>query len=483
MQFLFSTDFELCTVVEGTLDPQRRKMALERLLDVIRDQVPWLRGPSGLFTPYGRFYIDLNQHFEAALPECDSPYMLATLHEQVCRLLRKAVDSLQRRWRIGISLANNNHSGVFRPNHRDIWGFHECYLVDVHPRNLPEDLVLPFLATRVYQGSGVIMYPSGTYLAGARAHCMDRAVGGATHEHGRRAIHSTARDENHMGPDPDRFRYHLLPADGHRAHFNLALLFGASALTWRAILVDRQLKRRLPRLVSAGDGWTNVLRRFNVLAKPGQPPRVDPLVVATQREYLAACRRLVDGKKQSPPWAGRVLRDWSDTLDAMEHGDRAWLAARLDAFLKHKFFSLILRDRGKQWTDLIGDKQLCAEMELINHSYHEITDPDSYFDQLEEAGELADQVAPTVAPGSEPNIPQTETRAKARARFIVENAGDRNLVMDWGHVVDRRGRCRTLWNPFGQVYSQWEEEGPPSTEIDGLVSRMLLSRRSDEIPF
>ncbi|NQT40450.1 MAG: hypothetical protein HQ581_23350 [Planctomycetes bacterium] len=83
---------ELCTVVEGTHDPQRRKMALERLLDAIRDQVPWLRGPSGIFTPYGRFYIDLNQHFEAAFPECDSPYMLATLHEQVCRLLRQVVD-------------------------------------------------------------------------------------------------------------------------------------------------------------------------------------------------------------------------------------------------------------------------------------------------------------------------------------------------------------------------------------------------------
>ena len=29
---------------------------------------------------------------------------------------------------------------------------------------------------------------------------MNQATGGSTHVHGTRAIHSTARDEHHMGP-------------------------------------------------------------------------------------------------------------------------------------------------------------------------------------------------------------------------------------------------------------------------------------------
>jgi hypothetical protein len=293
--------------------------------------------------------------------------------------------------------------------------------------------------------------------------------------HGSRAIYSTARDEHHMGPTPEQFRCHLIVADGQRSMFNTALRFGATALALKAMLYDRRLSRCLPRLDGRGHNWVEILRSLNRLATPGQPPRVDPLVIATQQVFLEAGRRFAYRLSPAPPWVPRVLQDWSDTLDAMRRDDRAWLAARLDPFIKYEFFSSVLHHRGKSWGDVPGNAELCTELELLNYSYHELTDPESYFDRLQRAGALRQRVAEPLAPGAEPEpyVPQTETRAKARAKFIIANSRDQSLVMDWGEVHELpTGRRRTLWDPFAPAYGDWEDAAEAPDEARLLFERM-----------
>ncbi|MGA2030812.1 MAG: proteasome accessory factor PafA2 family protein [Thermoguttaceae bacterium] len=487
-RFLFSTDMELHTVVRGGGDEDRVRAALDHLLRTLWHMLPALPGPSGIFTPYGRFYVDLHNHFEAALCEADCPCLLAVLLEQVTTLLRTAVGNLRRATGIDISLGNNNHDGLLTPGKEDIWGFHENFLVDRHPVEFPLDLVLPFLVTRVYQGSGAIEFPSGNFLAGARAQCMNHAAGGSTHVQGSRAIYSTARDEHHMGPASDKFRLHLILADGHRSMFNTSLLFGASALAWKAVLYDRRLARSLPRFGVREHEWVETLRSLNCLAADGNPPRVDPLVIATQQAFLDASCRFAEQLSPAPPWVARTIGDWSATLQAMKLDDRRWLAARLDPFIKHEFFSSVLAHRGKSWADVPGNAQLCTELELLNYSYHELTDPQSYFDRLEQAGALDHRVADLLPPGAEPEryVPQTESRAKARARFIIEHSYDKDLVVDWGEVSEpRAGRRRTLWDPFAAAYSDWQPSPDQSHELQQLLAGLRGGRRrpASEEPF
>jgi hypothetical protein len=479
-QFLFSTDMELHTVVRGGGGEDRVRAALGQLLSTLWHMLPALHGPSGIFTPYGRFYVDLHNHFEAAVCEADCPYLLAVLLEQVTALLRTAVGNLRRATGIDISLGNNNHDGLLTRDKGDIWGFHENYLADRHPAEFPLDLALPFLATRVYQGSGAIEFPSGNFLAGSRAHCMNQASGGSTHVHGSRAIYSTARDEHHMGPAPEKFRQHLILADGHRSMFNTSLLFGASALAWKAMLYDRRLSRSLPRFGLRGQQWVAALRSLNRLAAPGDPPRVDPLAIATQQAFLEASCRFAEQLSPAPPWVVRTIRDWTATLQAMKRDERVWLAARLDPFIKHEFLSSVLAHRRKSWADVPHNAQLCTELELLNYSYHELTDPQSYFDRLERAGALDHRVAAPLPPGAEPerNVPQTESRAKARARFIIAHSYDTDLVIDWAEVSDlRAGRRRTLWDPFAKAYSDWEPSPDRCDELHHLLAGLRAGRR------
>jgi hypothetical protein len=102
---------------------------------------------------------------------------------------------------------------------------------------------------------------------------------------------------------------------------------------------------------------------------------------------------------------------------------------------------------------------LFDELVLVDQSYHEFASPHSVFARLEEAGGLAHRVGEAIEPGSEelPFVPEVATRAHARARFLREHGGRRELEMDWSRVVDRRtGQQRTLFDPFASDYADWQ---------------------------
>lgn len=480
--FLMSTEEECLTSTPK--NPEQVVVALPELLQAMATQVPTVAGPTGVFNGFGRAYNDA-YHLELAMAESHSPYVLALIAEcqrSIAAAARKRLADCG----LELVLANNNHSGVLQRGNA-VWGSHENYLVESHPTTFTE-LVLPFLVTRLYAGSGGIEFPMGNYLASVRAVFMEQVVGGDTTS--RRAVHSTCREEHHGGMNATRFRYHGILGDGHRSQFNLALQFGATALALKAIIFDSQLPRELAKLRAYADGkWLERLQQFNVLQTAGGELHIDPLVMTTQRIYLDASHRFVNQLKTVPAWVPILLRDWEATLLAYERLDREWLAARLDAFAKYEFYSGVLTSAGESWRTLPGQSHLFAELALLNHSYHSFAVEDSVFRQLEMQGLLQHRVGPPIVPGDEPDpfVPETSTRARARARFIREHSGQDQFVMDWSCVIDRRAqRIARLDDPFAQDFSPWQQFAiPADVDASGIPFRHLreMLRVMEDQPF
>lgn len=351
---LMSSDFECLTAVEGDCDCEANGVAAQAFVRAVGRLVPSLPGPSGIFSAYGRVYIECGDHVELALRECSSPYEFALVVEQVNQLAAQATTALAEQG-TRLLLTNNVHDGLLCKSNPLIWGCHENQLVSRHPRSFAFEL-LPFLSTRICGGAGGIEYPSGDFLAGVRANFMTLDIGGGTtHE---RALFSTSRDEHHMGENPSRFRLHLILGDGHRSQFNWSLHYGTTAMALKAIDFDRQLVDRLPPLPASGNNkpWVKITRRYNRLAAAGEPPRVDPLIVTVQRAYLDGARRWTDSLADPPDWMGRLLDDWEATLSAFERNDQEWLSQRLDPWIKHALFTEVLKQLGHCWRDVPGNK-------------------------------------------------------------------------------------------------------------------------------
>jgi pup-ligase protein len=454
-QFVMSTELECLTSVRGRKGATDRW--LEHFFEVMATLAPTLPARSGIFNAYGCIYVDCGFHIELAMAECDSPYLLAQVVEQQQELVRQAVARLLEGG-IRLLLANNNHSGVLESG-CPVWGSHENYSTERHPKEFGK-MILPFLTTRIYAGAGGIEYPRGHFLAAVRPVHMELATGGGTTE--QRAIHSTAREEHHMGARPRLYRYHQILGDGHRSQFNLALQFGATALALKAIFFDKKLAGDLDRIGAfpPTESWVALLRRLNVLAPLGKPLGIDPLITRTQRVYLNGARRYADSLREMPEWIPDTLRDWEQTLTAYERLDRPWLAARLDTFAKYEFYSAVLREMGKTWETLPEHRGVFTELALLDHSYHDFCSPESVFVRLERAGMLQHRVGEQTKPGQEndPFVPETKTRAQARARFIRENATQGKFIVDWPWVFDvENGRRRTIFDPFAKQYDQWQK--------------------------
>jgi hypothetical protein len=460
---LVSVEQELLTVVEGAADDEARDRALSRLLKALRELAPSVPSHRGCFNGYGRVYVDTGQHLEIALAECDSPYLAPLVLERQQALLAGALRQLEASGE-SIVLANNNHGGLLGATPQ-VWGAHENFLVTAPPLSFTRQ-ILPFLVSRFYAGAGAVQFPSARFLAGVRPEFMEQDIGGNTTGH--RAIHSTCREEHHVGSLEGLYRYHPIIGDGHRSQFNLALQLGATALALQAICGDADFDRHLSRLPPlATDGsWLRALRAFNVLAEPGAAPRVHPAALGIQNVYLEASRSFAARQEASPEWAPRLLDEWQATLDAAARGDDEWLSRRLDAFIKHKLFSRLLEARGVSWTQLPRRLDVFYELALSDQDYHEFAREDSVFHRLEAAKLLSHRVGESVAPGGEAEafVPETSTRARARARFIKEHAGaaGETLCMDWAMVYDlRKCRVRKLYDPFAAEYGPWEVKAPP----------------------
>ncbi len=457
-RFLLSVEHELmCFVQAGP-----RPAALRRLLDLMATYAPSLPDVGrGFFNAYGRVYVDVNDHPELAALECSDPYELALLVEAQVGLLARAVRELAADGLV-LSLHANNHDGVLHPQ-AHTWGTHENYLL-TRPAATLGAAMLPFLATRIYAGSGGVLFPSGERLAATRPLFMTHDAGGGTTA--ARAVFSTAREEHHTPGKRSYHRCHLLVGDGHRSQFNLALQHGATALVLRALEADPSV----PAAVAAacarlglplGGSWAETLRTCCRLAGPGEAVRVHGIVLEIQALYLGLARAWADRRRDAPPWVARCLQDWADTLAAMQRGDEPWLARRLDAFAKLRLFDSVLTHMGGSWATLPGDAQRLRALTLIDHSYHAITDPTSVFDTMVGSGLIEHRVGAPMAAGTETErwVPPVATRARARARFLAAHGGMPGLRVDWGGVYEpTTGRWRLLGDPFALEFDSWSAD-------------------------
>lgn len=447
-QFVMSIENECLTVVRAA---RGGGSAIDRLFDVMRSLAPTLPATAGIFNGYGRIYLDCG-HVEMAACEADSPFSLVSVIESQQRLLAKAVAQLAAEGR-HVMLANNNHSGLLHTG-CPVWGAHENFLVEEHPSSFAE-LILPFLATRIYQGAGGIEFPTGNFLAAVRPIAIELETGGGTTDS--RAIHSTAREEHHMGQRPKQFRYHGILGDGHRSGYNLSLQAGATALALKAIFYDRKLRKELHKLkFPEPQSWVTRLKLFNRLSVGGSDICVNPLVLQTQHVYLAAAHRYAELLGSSrPAWIDRSLAQWEETLRHLAEPNVEWLAQRLDAFIKYAFYSMILEDNKISWRELPQRAGMFNELALLDHRYHEFTSEKSWFSVLDRNGHLQQRVCEAVEPGeeAEPFIPPVQTRARARAKLIREKAGTKTMVVDWAWVNDMTtGQPLMLDDPFAQEF-------------------------------
>lgn len=494
--FLFSTELECQGYLEGGGRHEETLGAVSKLLSRFPKELPCISDGCGWFTPYGRVYVDCG-HLELAALECDDPYVLPSILERMQLLCRRVIAKLEAP-ADRLRLANNNHSGLLR---RDgaTWGSHENYLVERQPATFTAG-ILPFLATRFYGGAGGVQAitsepgersrdytASGNFVASVRAEFMRGETGGSTTSE--RALHSTCRNEHHQGRHPSRFRYHLLLGDGKRSHFNLALQFGATALALKAILHDDGfLAERLRRFdhMPKNGSWLEALHELNVLARPGCRLQVDPRALLVQSTYLDAARGFAARVEGLPPWVERCLEDWGRTLTAAAETDRAWLAAHLDAFAKYELFTSYLESKGRSWFRVRNDMDLLTRLTLIDHDWHDFVGEDTCFERAVRGGLLDHRVGERVEPGgeAEPWIPEVRTRARARARFLVEHAGRRGLALDWAVARDyERGRICRLEDPFATEFTPWEEHRDEEGEAlppDARLLRFLRTRRPPE---
>ena len=282
-----------------------------------------------------------------------------------------------------------------------------------------------------------------------------------------------------MGPSPKRFRYHLILGDGHRSQFNLALQLGATALAIKSVLYDEQLERQVAAIRGEfGAEWVPALRRLNVLAASGGKLQIHPLVPRTQRLYLEAARRFAATLADPPSWIPRLLADWERTLVAFEQLDRVWLARHLDAFAKYELFSAVLAENHCPWSLLPQRQPLFHELALLDQNYHEFCNPRSAFAQLEQAGLLDHRVVDPIEPGKEadPYVPEAETRAQPRARFIRDQRGNTDCVVDWSYIQDvRQNRVLRFYDPFTRELGEWVQlpSADPRTPLQSHEQAIL----------
>jgi hypothetical protein len=452
--FLMSIDAECLTAVPDHAGPGARAAVLETLLDEIAGLVPSLPGPTGLFTGYGRLYLD-GGHVELAAAECASPYQVPVILEQLQRLAAVGVARLRERG-LDVLLATCTHGGRLGPG-TPSWGAHENYLVGIPPERLA-DRLLPFLVTRVYAGAGGIWSPTGEFLAGTRLTSLDGDRGGSTME--RRALFSTARQEHLAGNRRGFYRCHLILGDGHRSQFSVGLHLGTTALVLRAVEALPARVIPLPRHAGQDQSrfWLAAVRACNRLAGPDGQIRVHPLVLDVQRFYLDLAADFVAMLVEPPEWSWRLLTDWAETLSRLRAHDDDWLSARLDPWIKHRLFTAWLAERGADWPMVGTRPSLLDGLAVLDQDYHTFTSSQNLFDRLEQTGLVEHRTGPRVGEGEEPEpfVPDVATRANARARFIRANAGNTGLLMDWAGVTDRSSNaCRWLDEPFAAEFGPW----------------------------
>ncbi len=331
--------------VTPTGPPAPREVVVRALIDSAIHRRPWLpdTGSLGFFLSNGgRLYRDAGLHPEFATPECADPWEVLRYVRAGDRLLADAAE------RVPSDEPSIARVDVFRNNvdywSGSTWGSHESYLHRADVERLPAELIPHLVSRLIYCGAGGFDpgAPGPEFVLSPRA-----AVATAT------APGSSGRPIFDYRDEPlastGFHRLHVTFAENQCCDLGIVLRVGSTALVLAAIEAGWSPGRRLA-LADPGEAVRTIIRDPGCRALVRLEDGGRLTAIEIQRRYLGIVMNLL-ARRSMPPWAGRLCRLWSDTLDRLERGAEE-LVGCLDWPLKRALFRSWTADRVAELFDL-----------------------------------------------------------------------------------------------------------------------------------
>ena len=442
----------------------------------------------------GKLYVDRGLHPEFATPECGDPSEVLRYMRAGDRILSTAAERLQVARRFGrpIVLRTNVDYG----GDGNTWGCHESYLHRGVQLTTAARHLIPHLVSRVvFTGAGGFDPLSNglRFSLSPRSAYIDNAVSRYT-MYGR-GIFNT---RNEALSDARYGRLHVICGESLCSDWATWLKLGTTALVVALIEahdapgVDVQLSDPVAMLHTvAADPKCEALLQ---LTEGRYATALD-----IQRQYLSRCERRL-GDPIMPGWAELLCADWRATLDRIANDPddaatsldwaikrriyarraerlgfpsttwRAWTTV-IDALrrgagttpitarailgrsspVRHLVRDLTpyMRDAGLHWSQLDAFLALRQELFEIDTRFGQLGG-DGVFERLDARGLLSHQVDGVGDVAAAVDEPPADGRARVRARFVRDHAGDAGFAVDWHEIVDKRDPARRidLSDPF-----------------------------------
>ena len=333
---------------EYALGGKNRKEVLMRLVKLVRESVPNLRGVSrsDWFLSNGaRFYIDCGGHPEWATPECNNPTDVVRHILAGDKVMSESISRVRATLSAGPSTdlykCNVDYSGA-----KTTWGSHESYLHQSDPSSIPAQ-VIPHLVSRViYAGAGGFNPLSGgiEFTLSPRAwHLQCELSGNSTSDRG--IFHT----KNEPLAKRGYHRVHLLCGESLCSHVAAWLRVGTTALVIR--MIDAGLRPgAMMRLRSPLVALKAFVQDPNGRATARRFEGVPVSALDIQRHYLRVAEDNL-ACEFMPPWAQEVCAVWRAMLDRIENHPES-LAATLDWAIKLAIYRDFAESKGIPWEDL-----------------------------------------------------------------------------------------------------------------------------------
>lgn len=382
-----------------------------------------------------RLYLDVGSHPEYATAEAADP--MDALEQDLAgeHIMRRLALDAQHRLRAGHGEHATIH--VFKNNVDSAghaFGCHENYLVRRFVNlELIEEQLLPFLITRqLYTGAG--RFAESGFQITQRADFLDEAVSSAT-TRARPMINT--RDEAHADPESYR-RLHVIIGDSNRSQWATWLKLATTHLV--LCVIEDAVRRGVPSgfeglaLVDPTEANRTVSRFLDdpeaglvVKGADGEANGRTLTAMRIQRRYFDVVEAFVHehgdaiaaGLPRTSPEA--ILDAWRWALDALERGDMATLAQRVDWAVKYRLAEAVRR-RQPQVSR--------TALERLELEYHDVANGRLY-GSLVAHGQLR-RIADRDAGDKAVDTPPQGTRAALRGRFVrAAREANAQFSCDW----------------------------------------------------
>lgn len=403
-----------------------------------------------------RLYLDVGSHPEYATAECDGLHQLIA-HDKAGEAIidDMAVAAEQALAEQGIDASvyifkNNTDS------QHNSYGCHENYLLDrtTHLRQLAAQLV-PFLVSRqLICGAGTILSvpdAESTFCFSQRAEHMWDGVSSATTRS--RPLINT-RDEPHA--DSERFRrMHIIVGDSNMIETTTLLKVTATRLVVEALEAGYDM---------SDYAIANPVRAIREISRDltGRHPvrlanNSTMSALDIQRVFLAMVHTYLDAggwERDDRDVVAAVVALWDRTLNAVETGDYATIAADIDWAAKLHLIRAYQRKHGYELSH--------PRLAQIDLTYHDLRPGRGLHRLLEQRGAVSTVVTRDAIAAARIH-PPSSTRAALRGRFIAAaTAAGADFTVDWVHLKAGAGTSTatntvSLLDPFENSNERVEE--------------------------